>query len=127
MKTSEYLDLAQRKTGARNDNQLMKLMKWKPSQINNYRHDRQPMDNEQARQIAEVTEVNIVKVIADMEIIRAERKNNSEAKKAWKELAKMTKQMGGVSTNLLINMNLFFMACGSMYIMLNKRPSYITV
>jgi|GEM_PF-6124766 len=98
MKTSDYLDLAQKKTGARNDNQLCELLGWRSSKVNNYRHNRQAMDNEAARQIAEVLEIPVLAVIADME---AERQKDPSKKKAWRMLSKMSKQSGRATANLL--------------------------
>lgn len=57
MKPSDYLDLAQKKVGVRSDNALGVKLKWGRSKINNYRHNRQMMDNEAARQIAEVLDI----------------------------------------------------------------------
>ena len=102
MKTSEYLDLAQKLTGTRNDNQLMKVMGWKPSQVNNYRHDRQPMDNEQARQIAEITNIPVLSVIVDMELIRAERQNDVDKTNAWKKLARLSKEAGAATLGVMM-------------------------
>ena len=104
MKTSDYLDLAQKKTGKRNDNQLSQLLGWSRSKVNNYRHNRQHMDNEAARQIAELIDVPVITVIADME---AQRVKNPEGKKAWKMIAKMTAQQGLASTNLLLILSFF--------------------
>lgn len=104
MKTSDYLDLAQKKTGKRNDNQLSELLGWSRSKVNNYRHNRQHMDNEAARQIAELIDVPVITVIADME---AQRIKNPEGKKAWKMIAKMTAQRGFASTNLLLLLSFF--------------------
>jgi hypothetical protein len=98
MKTSDYLDLAQKKSGARNDNQLKKLLGWGDSKINNYRHNRQAMDNEAARQIAELLEVPVWQIIADMEIQRAK---DEPTRKAWKMLGKLSKQGGRATANLL--------------------------
>jgi len=124
MNSSEYLDMAIKAHNLRNDSQLATALNWNRQKISNYRHQKQAMDNEAAREFAEFTDIPILQIIADME---AQRQKDPSKKKAWSKLAKMTKQAGGVTANLLINMNLFFIACGSMYIMLNSRPRYITV
>lgn len=102
MKTSDYLDLAQKATGKRNDNQLSVMLGWSRSKINNYRHNRQGMDNEAARQIAEVLDIPVIQIIADMEIQRAK---EEPTKRAWMKLAKTIKQTGGITPNLLFLMS----------------------
>jgi len=109
--------------GLDTDYKLCKELSWKQNKVTQYKNGTS-MDNETARQVAEILELPLIAVIADMEV---QRQKDPSKKKAWSKLAKMTKQAGGVTTNLLINMNLFFIACGSMYIMLNSRPKYITV
>jgi len=99
MKTSEYLDLAQKKLEVKNDNQLVDKMGWAKSQVNNYRHNRQQMDNEAARKIAELLEIPVWKVIADMETIRAK---DEPTRKAWKMLSKLSAQKGYALPSMLI-------------------------
>jgi hypothetical protein len=98
MQTSEYLDLALKATGARNDNQLRDHLKWGKSQMHNYRHDKQPMDNKQALELAEMLDIPVMKIIADMEAIRAEKKDNEMLKCKWENISRMA---GFVSPNLL--------------------------
>lgn len=83
MKTSDYLDLAQKKTGKRNDNQLSELLGWSRSKVNNYRHNRQGMDNEAARQIAEILDVPVWQIIADMEAERQKDPSKKRHGQSW--------------------------------------------
>lgn len=104
MKPSEYIDLVKNKIGAKNDNELSVKINWRASKTNNYRHNRQLMDNEAARQVAEILEMPVIAIIADME---AQRAKDKEAKKEWIKLAKMTAQRGFASTNLLLILSFF--------------------
>jgi len=103
MKASEYIDLAIKKAGVANDNQLSNALGWTSSKVCNYRKNKQAMDNDAAIEIAELLEMPAIKIIADMEIQRGKTKN----KKAWKMLSKMTKQSGRASANLLILLGVF--------------------
>jgi transcriptional regulator with XRE-family HTH domain len=115
MKTSEYLDLAQKKLEVKNDNQLVDKMGWAKSQVNNYRHNRQQMDNEAARKIAELLEIPVWKVIADMETLRAK---DEPTRKAWKMLAKLSNQKGvALPSALILNVFIF---CGATLCILCK-------
>jgi len=107
MNTSEYLDLAMKKAEMRSDNELARALNWSKSQVNNYRHNRQAMDNNAAMQIAEMLEIPVWCAIADMESIRAEKKGDRTLERKWSKLAKLTKQTGLATANLLINMALF--------------------
>jgi hypothetical protein len=120
MKCSEYLDAAIKKSGVKNDNQLKDVLKWRSSKVHNYRHNKQFMDNEAAREIAELIEVPVLKIIADMEIMRAK---NKEHKSAWLKLSKLTKHSGTASTNLLININLIITG-SALYCILCKIAKY---
>ena len=113
MKPNQYLDLAIKKAGVKNDNQLMQAIGWGKSKVNNYRHNRQLMDNEAARQIAELINVPVMQVIADME---AERAKEKETRNAWKMLSKMSKEAGKATSNLLI-LNVIFSLSALYYIL----------
>jgi transcriptional regulator with XRE-family HTH domain len=122
MKTSEYLDTAKKVNNLRSDNELARMMKWSKSQVNNYRHNRQVMDNDQALQIAEVLDIPVWNVIADMQVQRAERQNNASKKKAWKKLAKLSKEAGTATVTMLLMVALitpivFTFASDNLYIM----------
>lgn len=97
MKPSDYLDLAQKKVGVRSDNALGVKLKWGRSKINNYRHNRQMMDNEAARQIAEVLDIPVWQVVADME---AQRAKDDVTRRKWLELAKSTSVAGAIALSL---------------------------
>jgi transcriptional regulator with XRE-family HTH domain len=110
MKPSDYLDLAHKKMGVRTDNKLREKLNWSSSKVNNYRHNKQMMDNEAARQIAEVLDVPVWQVIADMEINRAK---DEPTRKAWMKLSKLKKEAGAVIPNLLILQGLLAVLTGN--------------
>lgn len=101
MKASNYLDAAINKLKLHSDNELARMMNWSKSQVNNYRHNRNPMDNRQALQIAEAIDVPVWQVIADMEIQRAEKMENEPLKRKWSKLSKMQKEAGRATAKLL--------------------------
>jgi len=123
MKTSEYLDLAKKTHGMRSDNELARSLNWSKSQVNNYRHNRQQMDNEAARKCAEFIDVPVWKIIADMEIQRAK---DEPTRKAWKMLSKLSKEAGSISTKLLFLLPfLSLMVANSIYYVKScKREQY---
>jgi ribosome-binding protein aMBF1 (putative translation factor) len=86
MEISQYLDLAMKKRNLRSDNQLSKELGWSKSKVNNFRHNRQAMDNESCRIIAEVIEIPVWEVIADMELYRAEKQNDEVKKKSMEKI-----------------------------------------
>jgi hypothetical protein len=101
MNSAEYLDTTIKQFELRNDNQLAVKLGWSRQKISNYRNLKQAMDNDEARVIAEILEVPTICVIADMEIQRARKGKNLNA---WKTLAKMSKQSGKATANLLIQL-----------------------
>jgi len=103
MQSYEYIEKVKKVMNLETDYKVCKMMKWPTNRATMYKNG-QSMDNEAARQIAEILEIPVWTIIADME---AQRQKDPSKKKAWSKLAKMTKQAGGVSTNLLINMALF--------------------
>lgn len=107
MNPDKYIDLIQKKENLKNDNQVRVALNWSMSKVNNYRHNRQAMDNETARQTAEILEMPVIKVIADMETFRAKRIDDKKALKAWD---KLSKQAGLASTSLLICLSFIFLA-----------------
>jgi len=100
MNSYEYIEEVKRSNGLDTDYQAAKMLGWKPHKIYQYR-DGQSMDNEAARQIAEILKIPVLSVIADMEAMRQKDPNK---KKAWKMLSKMTKQSGRASAKLLLSL-----------------------
>lgn len=98
MKTEEYIEEVKRVAGLDTDYKVNKLFGWPSNRCTKYR-DGVTMDNESARQIAEVLEIPVLAIIADME---AERQKDPVKKKAWKALSKMQKQAGRATAKLLI-------------------------
>lgn len=97
MNTLQYIEEVKRINGLDTDYKAAKLLGWRQTKISNYRNG-QTMDNRTARQIAQTVNVSVWKVIADME---TERAKDEDEKKAWKMLAKRTKEAGTASINLL--------------------------
>jgi len=100
MNSYEYLQEVKKNNNLDTDYKVCKLMNWPTNRATMYKNG-QSMDNEAARQVAEVLELPLMQVIADMEVQRAK---DEPTRKAWKLLAKMTKQSGRAATNLLISL-----------------------
>jgi len=100
MNTIQYIDKLKKINNLDTDYKLAKLLGCKQQKIKNWR-DGQTMDNNTARQFAEMLEIPVWNVIADME---AERAKDEPTRKAWKMLSKMTKQSGRASAKLLISL-----------------------
>jgi len=103
MNSYEYLQEVKKINNLDTDYKVCKLMNWPTNRATMYKNG-QSMDNEAARQVAEILNVPLMKIIADMEIQRAK---DEPTRKAWKMLAKMTKQSGKATTNLLILLGVF--------------------
>ncbi|WP_330109946.1 hypothetical protein [Methylophaga thalassica] len=98
MKSYEYIEEVKRANGLDTDYKVAKLLGCGQNKITQYRAG-QTMDNETARQIAEILDIPVWQIIADME---SERQKDPSKKKAWKMLAKLSKQAGAATYNLLI-------------------------
>jgi len=103
MNSYEYIQEIKRVNGLDTDYKVAKMLNWPQNKITQYRNG-QGMDNEAARQIAEILDIPLLKVIADMEVMRAK---TEPTRKAWKMLAKMSKEAGFAGTNLLILLSIF--------------------
>jgi predicted transcriptional regulator len=97
MKSYEYIEKVKEIKQLDTDYKVAKMMGWHQHKISNYK-DGQSMDNEAARQVAEILDVPLMKVIADMESQRFERQGKTEKAKAWSKLSKMA---GNITSNLL--------------------------
>lgn len=82
MKPSEWLDKAKEKQKIETDYKLAKLIGIETSGIANLRRRDKGMDNYTAIRIAEILEIDMLKVIIDMELQKA--KNDSK-KEYWKK------------------------------------------
>jgi hypothetical protein len=71
------------------------------------------MDNEACRQLAELLNIPVMQIIADMEIYRAK---DEPTRKAWKLLAKISSQSGVANPILLIILS-FLSVGGVQYIL----------
>lgn len=98
MNSYEYIVQVKQAKGLDTDYKVAKLLGWKQNKITQYRNG-QGMDNEAARQIAQVLNVPVWQIIADMEIQRAK---DEPTRKAWKMLQRVRKESGEIAPNLLI-------------------------
>lgn len=98
MNSYEYIARVKQTKGLETDYQVAKMMGWSKNKVSQYKLG-QGMDNEAARQVAEILNIPVLEIIADME---AERQKDPAKKKAWKMLAKLSKQAGTATYNLLI-------------------------
>jgi hypothetical protein len=115
MNSEQYVDKIREFKGLDSDYKVCKLMGWPTNRTTRYR-DGVTLDNEAARQVAEILEIPVWQVIADME---AERQKDPAKKKAWKMLSKMQKQAGRATAKLLITLPFLLVLVQSLYIMLN--------
>lgn len=114
MKASEYIDEVKRSNGLDTDYKVAKLLGCRQQKISNWREG-QTMDNETARQVAEILNIPVWQIIADME---AERQKDPAKRKAWKMLSKLSKESGRATANLLIPLS--FLAYGFQHYILCK-------
>jgi hypothetical protein len=112
MNSYEYIAEVKRINGLDTDYKAAKMLGWSQHKITNYKNG-QTMDNEAARQIAEILDVPLIKIIADMEVMRAK---TEPTRKAWKMLSKMSNQSGVALPSLLI-FNVFIF-CGATFCIL---------
>jgi hypothetical protein len=103
MNSYEYIEEVKRTNGLDTDYKVAKMLNWPQNKITQYRNG-QSMDNEAARQIADLLKVPLMQVIADME---SQRQKDPSKKKAWKMLAKLAKEKGTASPSLLILLGFF--------------------
>ena len=82
MNAKEWLDKAKEKGNIETDYKLAKIIGINPSALVNIRKRNNGMDNYTAIRIAEILEINRLKVIIDMEVQKAKSK---EKKEFWKE------------------------------------------
>jgi transcriptional regulator with XRE-family HTH domain len=100
MNSYDYVLKIKEFKGLDTDYKVCKLMGWSRNKISQYKNG-QGMDNEACRQVAEVLEIPVWGVIADMEAMR---QSDHEKKQAWIELAKLSKEAGSVAITLLLIM-----------------------
>ena len=98
MNSYEYIEEVKRANGLDTDYKVCKLLGWSQNKVTQYKNGT-TMDNEAARQVAEILNLPLMQIIADME---SERQKDPSKKKAWKMLAKLSKQGGKAAYNLLI-------------------------
>jgi transcriptional regulator with XRE-family HTH domain len=104
MNSYEYIAEVKRSNGLDTDYKVAKMLGCGQNKITQYKNG-QSMDNETARQIAEILGIPVWQVIADMEVMRAK---TEPTKKAWKMLAKMSKEAGYTLPSLLILNSIIF-------------------
>lgn len=84
MKTVDYLDAAKAAAGIQSDYALAKRLGITHQAISNYRQGRHTADHVTAGKLAELLDVDPVRVIADIEIERATR---PEQRRLWERIA----------------------------------------
>lgn len=97
MNSYEYIEEVKRHAGLDTDYKVAKMLGWRQTKISNYRNG-QGFDNESARQVAEILNVPVFAVIADME---AQRAKDDVTKNKWLQLAKSK----GVAGMLALSLN----------------------
>jgi hypothetical protein len=103
MNAIEYVEKIKEINNLDTDYSVAKLLNCKQQKVSNWR-DGGTMDNEAARQVAQILNIPVWQVIADME---AQRQKDPSKKKAWKMLAKMAKEKGATTPSLLILLGFF--------------------
>jgi len=78
MKPIEWINKAKEKENIETDYKLAKMIGIKPSALVNIRKRNNGMDNFTAVRIAEILEINRMKIIIDMEIQKAKTKEKKE-------------------------------------------------
>lgn len=115
MNSYEYIQEVKKTAGLETDYAVAKHFGWAPTKIYQYR-DGQGLGNLESVQIAEELGIDILAVIADMELQRAK---TEEAKSVWARISKMRKEAGAALPNLLF-LNGFIAFCVSQYYILCK-------
>jgi hypothetical protein len=103
MKSYDYINEVKRIKGLDTDYKVAKLLNCGQNKITQYKNGT-TMDNETARQIAEIINIPVFEVIANMEVQRAK---DAGIKKTWERLAKMTHQAAFATPSLLISLSIF--------------------
>jgi transcriptional regulator with XRE-family HTH domain len=99
MKTVEFLDAVKAAYGLTSDYQLAKKLSTGTSRIANYRSGRSFMDDSLALQIADLLDVDPLRVMASVHVEREERTGNYEMLNFWKDVAKRASKGGDILTN----------------------------
>ena len=111
MNSYEYIEEVKRANGLDTDYKAAKMLGCGQNKITQYKNG-QSMDNETARQFAEILEISVFEIIADMEV---QRQKDPAKKKAWKTLAKMTRQAAFASPILLISLSFLTFVVNNIY------------
>jgi hypothetical protein len=96
MNSYEYVQQIKAAKGLQTDYAVAKFLGWKQNKITQYRNG-QGMDNDAALQVAEILEVPVIGIIADMQ---AQRAKDEVTKNKWIQLAKSTGVAGMVALSL---------------------------
>ena len=83
--TLDYLDDAKQRLGIDTDYKLAKILNAHRGLFSEYRHKKRVIDNYTAVKIAEILEIDPLKIIA---IAESEKEKNEERREFWKQLAK---------------------------------------
>lgn len=89
MRTTEYIDRLRTRTETRSDYAVAKLLGVAPEQVHYYAKKGRTMDNTTAAKTAELLNVPVLQVIADMEI---ERHKNADRATYWTRLRRSSRR-----------------------------------
>lgn len=85
MKTTDYIAVAKKQKGITSDYALAKILGTGSTTVSSWSNGRSVPDARFAMKLAEITEVDPLRVLADIEIERAERTGSLEAAEFWRD------------------------------------------
>lgn len=97
MRTAEYLDVARARAKIPSDYALAARLKVTRSAVSNWRHGNSFPEPLLAYKIAELSEADPLRVLADIELERAERGNREDAVAGWRDILQ---KIGGVAAGI---------------------------
>lgn len=98
MKTTDYLDAAKRAAHLPSDYALAKRLGVRPSNISNWRSGRSVPEPLQAFHLAEIAGVDPARMLADIELEKAEKMHRDEQASAWRSILE---RLGGVAAGVV--------------------------
>jgi len=112
MKSYEFIEMFKEKNELPSDYSAAKSLGVSRAAMSNYKNGR-PLDEDLALELAESLSINVSDILY---IIRSEKAKDDKHKKAWLKLAKMSKEAGKATPNLLI-LNVIFSLSALQYIL----------
>lgn len=99
MRTTDYLDAARTRAGLPSDYALAKRLSVKPSAVSNWRNGRAVPEPLIAYHLAELSDIAPIRVLADLELERAERGHRDDAAAGWRDILA---KIGGVAASFVV-------------------------